>query len=86
MIISKCKCGKRKSKYSNLCIKCDVKERKESHAEALAIVSAGVCPKCGRGLKRNNSMTGWWQCEQSGSELFRKYPDKPSCPFQTFTE
>lgn len=55
-------------------------------AEAQRIVASGKCPNCGSGLRRNLSMAGWWQCEQFGSEWFRKDPSRPSCSFQTFTE
>lgn len=54
--------------------------------EAQRIVASGKCPNCGGGLRRNLSMAGWWQCEQFGSEGFRKDPSRPSCNFQTFTE
>ena len=39
---------------------------------ARAVVATGICPQCGKGLRRNLSMTGWWQCEQYGSVGFRK--------------
>lgn len=55
-------------------------------AEAVAIVKTGKCPQCGAGLRRNLSITGWWQCEQLGAEGFRKDASKPSCSWQTFTE
>jgi len=58
----------------------------EIHAVAQAIVVTGKCPDCGRALKRNLSIAGWWQCEQYGSEQFRADPSKPSCDFQCFTE
>ncbi len=54
-------------------------------AEARKIVNTGVCPDCGAKLKRNLSITGWWQCEQYGSVGFRKDENKPACPFQCFT-
>ena len=54
-------------------------------AEAVAIVATGKCPQCGRPLRRNNSMTGWWQCSQLGAKGFRADASKPSCSFQTFT-
>ena len=54
-------------------------------AEAIAIVNTGKCPICGGGLRRNMSMTGWWQCQQLGAVGFRKDADKPSCDWQTFT-
>lgn len=57
----------------------------QSHKEAQAALQAGKCPQCGRGVRRNNSMAGWVQCEQLGSEQFRRYPDQPSCNWQGFT-
>ena len=60
-------------------------ERDARIAEAVAIVATGKCPQCGRPLRRNNSMTGWWQCSQLGAEGFRADASKPSCSFQTFT-
>ena len=62
------------------------KAERDAHiAEAVAIVATGKCPQCGRPLRRNNSMTGWWQCSQLGAEGFRADASKPSCSFQTFT-
>lgn len=55
------------------------------HAEVSAIVQTGKCPDCGRGLKRNLSMAGWYQCEQLGAEGFRKDASLPSCSWQGFT-
>lgn len=59
---------------------------KEIHAANKAIVATGQCPTCGRKLKRNLSIAGWWQCEQLGAENFRKHPELPSCNYQCFTE
>lgn len=53
-------------------------------AEQRAIVAIGKCPLCGAGLRRNLSLTGWWQCEQAGAVGFRKDASKPSCSWQTF--
>jgi uncharacterized protein (DUF983 family) len=55
-------------------------------AEVRAVVLSGVCPRCGSGLRRNLSLTGWWQCEQFGADGFRKDDAKPSCHWQGFTE
>lgn len=55
-------------------------------AEARALVAAGRCPQCGSALRRNLSMTGWWQCEQYGTVAFRARPAEPPCSWQTFTE
>lgn len=63
------------------------KERiKRAQEETRGVVKSGVCPLCGAGLRRNSSMTGWWQCEQFGTEIFRKDSTKPSCSWQGFTE
>lgn len=61
-------------------------KRDATLAEAKRIVNTGVCPQCGAKLRRNLSLTGWWQCEQLGAIGFRKDPEKESCSFQTFTE
>lgn len=53
--------------------------------EAIRIVSGGVCPCCGAGIRRNLSMAGWYQCQQYGAPGFRKDANKPSCGWQTFT-
>ena len=58
----------------------------EAKAYVRGIVKRGVCPQCGAALKRNTSMTGWWQCEQYGAPSFRADPSAPACDFQTFTE
>ena len=59
---------------------------KEGQAKTRLVVATGVCPLCGGKLKRNLSMSGWWQCEQLGAEGFRKDATKPSCSWQGFTE
>lgn len=56
------------------------------YAEIAAVVSSGKCPLCGAGLRRNLSLTGWWQCEQYGSPGFRKNNSLPECSWQGFTE
>lgn len=60
------------------------------HAELIAIargvVATGKCPTCGSKLRRNLSLAGWWQCEQSGAPTFRARPNDPPCGWQTFTE
>jgi len=61
-------------------------ERAARYAEVSKIVQTGKCPDCGGQLKRNLSLTGWWQCEQLGAVGFRKDPNAPSCGFQVFTE
>lgn len=56
------------------------------HEKVRAVVATGKCPECGESLRRNLSMTGWWQCAQLGAEAFRKDPTKPSCRWQGFTQ
>lgn len=60
-------------------------KREARIAEAVAIVRTGKCPQCGRPLRRNLALTGWYQCSQYGAEGFRADSSSPSCSFQTFT-
>ena len=60
----------------------EIEARREA---ARRVVASGKCPQCGRALKRNLALTGWWQCEQYGAELFRKDPKQAECSFQIFT-
>lgn len=55
-------------------------------AATKAVVAAGKCPTCGRPLKRNTSLAGWWQCIQFGGVGFRADASKPPCSWQGFTE
>lgn len=59
---------------------------REAQEETRRVVAGGVCPLCGGELRRNWSLTGWWQCEQLGAEGFRKDASRPSCSWQGFTE
>lgn len=54
-------------------------------AEVQRVVATGVCPQCGSPLRRNLSLTGWWQCAQFGTEQFRADPSRPQCNWQGFT-
>jgi NMD protein affecting ribosome stability and mRNA decay len=82
-------CGNqaRVSKYNSngMCNPCRAKEREARLQHNQAIVQTGLCPDCGSKLKRNCAMSGWWQCEQFGSEQFRARPNAPECNFQVFT-
>ncbi len=85
MTVSRCECGKRKSRDATHCRDCHKRILEEHYAEARKIVESGKCPQCGSGLRRNTSMTGWWQCRQYGAEQFRERLSEPPCSFQTFT-
>jgi ribosomal protein L37AE/L43A len=58
------------------------------HEENRRIVALGKCPDCGSRLRRNNALTGWWQCGRFGLDRFREpeYRGQPDCTFQCFTE
>lgn len=58
----------------------------KAHADTQSAVNANKCPRCGRSLRRNNSLTGWWQCSQFGAVGFRADSNLPSCDWQGFTE
>ena len=79
--VSKCECGRRKSQYATYCRKCSKEREDKRNEENRAILATGVCPKCGSALKRNLSLTGWWQCEQFGSVGFRARDNDPQCSF-----
>lgn len=68
-------------------IRIETAQRIEAAQEKVReIVKTGTCPDCGHKLKRNLSLTGWWQCEQFGALQFRTYADKPQCSWQGFTK
>lgn len=50
------------------------------------VVATGCCPSCGRPVRRNLSLSGWWQCSQFGAPGFRADSTQPSCDWQGFTE
>jgi hypothetical protein len=56
----------------------------QAQAETQAVVDAGSCPQCGAGVHRNWAITGWFQCDQYGSDGFRKDDAKPACSWQGF--
>lgn len=56
-----------------------------ARAEVQRIVATRTCPLCGSALRRNLSLTGWWQCAQFGTEQFREDPRKSQCNWQGFT-
>lgn len=84
--VSRCDCGKRKSKHSLECRACHAKRMAACAAEAFAHVARGTCPHCGTKLVRNLALTGWYQCGAYATESFRKpeFRGLPSCSFQCF--
>lgn len=87
MTITRCPCGKRISKYADECRFCHERRMAKIHAEAERIVAGGRCPKCGTGLRRNNALNGWWQCDRYGMDHFRRPENRGTgdCSFQCFT-
>lgn len=73
-----CACGKRISRHATSCRTCHKARMEQIHAEAKLIVANGTCPTCGAALRRNNALTGWWQCSN--------YGNGGNCSFQCFTE
>lgn len=57
----------------------------QARAEVQRIVATRICPLCGSALRRNLSLTGWWQCAQFGAPQFREDRSKPQCNWQGFT-
>ena len=84
--MNQCRCGRRISRNATECSKCHTARLAEIHATNITIVKTGKCPKCGAPLRRNWSLTGWYQCSQYGAEGFRADASKPQCGFQCFTE
>ena len=80
--VSKCECGRRKSQYLNECNRCRAEKARAHNAECEAVLATGKCPRCGSALKRNLSITGWWQCEQYGAVTHRARPQDPQCSYQ----
>jgi len=77
------------SRLPLLCRDCGHEWRKPVaaiRAQAVAVVATGACPDCGSALRRNNSIAGWWMCEQRGADAFRARPQDAPCAFQCFTE
>jgi len=57
-----------------------------AHAATIAAVVVNRCPVCGRTLRRNYSIEGWWQCSQFGADGWRADPTQPPCDWQGFTK
>ena len=86
--MSRCECGRVKSKYSRTCTTCHNNRMAECKAEAISVVKTGKCPNCGAGLVRNNALAGWYQCGCYSDRRLRKpeFNGLPDCSFQCFTE
>lgn len=81
----RCACGKAMSKNAARCKACDIARREARVAAVLEVVRGGKCPQCGSALRRNLSLTGWWQCAQYGADTHRADPSRPACSWQDFT-
>lgn len=55
----------------------------QTNAEIAKAIKDG-CPCCSRAIKRNLSLTGWWQCSQFGAVGFRADSNMPACNWQAF--
>lgn len=76
----------RMTKLQKAILKADNEAKRQlRHAEVALAVKNG-CPICGAGIRRNLSMTGWFQCSQLGAEGFRADATKPSCSWQCFAD
>jgi hypothetical protein len=66
--------------------KASAERRIQSLIRNKAILVGRVCPVCGCGLRRNMSMTGWWQCNALGAVGFQTGDGigKTPCHFQFF--
>jgi len=82
----RCSCGRRISQYANRCSQCHKAHMADIHQAAASVVATGKCPVCGSPIRRNNAMTGWWQCGQYGADGRRMDNNKPACDWQAFTE
>lgn len=69
---------------SGLCKACEKARADKRRQEAAEVIKSGHCPTCGAVLRRNLSLTGWYQCSQLGADGFRADSSKPSCDFQIF--
>lgn len=58
----------------------------QAREATLKVVQLNACPTCGRPVRRNNSLAGWYQCTQFGAVGFRAWPELPACTWQGFTE
>lgn len=75
-----------KEKYERLLAEERAAARRAEHfREIAAIAETGKCPTCGRPLRRNLSLSGWWQCSQLGAVTHRADATQPSCDWQGFT-
>lgn len=63
-----------------------IRHWKKETAETRKAVEENKCPKCGRNVRRNSKIPGWYQCSQYGGVRVRKEPRLPRCLWQGFTE
>lgn len=53
-------------------------------ADTLNAWRTNTCPRCGRPVTPNNSISGWVQCTQFGALQFRRDKEAPACNWQGF--
>lgn len=87
-VISRCTCGRVKSKRADKCDRCYNLDTAAYKAEAISVVALGKCPECGTKLYRNGAIAGWWQCGAYPCAKLRlsEHLGLPYCSFQCFTE
>lgn len=53
-------------------------------AQAVTALRTNRCPDCGAHVHVNLALTGWVQCDRSGSGHFRRDPSGSPCSWQGF--
>lgn len=93
--MSRCTCGRVKSKHSAECNVCHNQHVAAMRAEATSIVALGKCPECGTKLIQSDINANKWRCgayPRSNSESIidiaanSEFAGLPGCSFQCFTE
>ena len=56
-----------------------------AYRQAADALAANTCPQCAAGVHLNLALTGWVQCDRSGSGHFRRDMTGAGCQWQGFT-
>lgn len=84
-VMSRCGCGKVKSRDSRTCRTCHNNRMEGFKNEAQKIIDIGRCPECGDSIERNMALSGWWQCANFGQRKMRNgRADNADCGWQAF--